>query len=184
MMALRLVPKGAGGRIMPEFICSYVRFVDAFNRKVGIVAMFLIFVMLGILTYSSISKAFLLPANWTLESAQFVMAAYYMLGGAWAMQMDDHVRMDLFYGRWSHRRRAITDIITAVALIGFLGFLLFGGISSSAYAINYGEKSYSAWAPYMAPIKLIMTFGILMMLLQSFSALFKDIAVARGRPIV
>ena len=44
------------------------------------------FVMMGILLYSSISKAFRLPANWTLESAQFAMAAYFMLGGAFAMQ--------------------------------------------------------------------------------------------------
>lgn len=169
---------------MSGFIRSYVRIVDTFNRRVGVFAMYLIFVMLAILTYSSVSKAFLLPANWTLESAQFVMAAYYMLGGAFAMQMDDHVRMDLFYGQWSHRKRAIVDIMTSVCLFGFLGFLLYGGISSSSYALNYGEKSYSAWAPYMAPVKIIMTFGVVMMLLQSISALFKDIAAARGRPLV
>src|SRR5690606_40400604 len=69
----------------------------------------------AILLYSSVSKAFHLPANWTLESAQFTMAAYYMLGGAFAMQTGDHVRMDLFYGTWSVRKRAIFDTVTAVA---------------------------------------------------------------------
>jgi TRAP-type mannitol/chloroaromatic compound transport system, small permease component len=168
---------------MPEFIKCYVRWVDTFNRRVGLIAMYLIFAMFGILFYSSISKAFHLPANWTLESAQFTMAAYYMLGGAFAMQTGDHVRMDLFYGEWSHRRRAAFDIVTAIALIVFLGFMLYGGISSTTYAIQFKEKSFTAWAPYMAPIKIIMTFGVLMMLAQSFSALFKDFAALTGRPI-
>ena len=168
---------------MPDFIKSYVRAVDGFNRRVGLFAMYLIFAMFAILLYSSVSKAFHLPANWTLESAQFTMAAYYMLGGAFAMQTSDHVRMDLFYGSWSLRRRAAFDLVTAVALIVFLGFMLYGGISSTAYAIAYKEKSFSAWAPYMAPIKIVMTFGVVMMLAQASSSLFKDIAELRGRPI-
>jgi len=164
-------------------MAAYVRIVDTFNRRVGLFAMYLIFAMFAILFYSSISKAFHLPANWTLESAQFTMAAYYMLGGAFAMQTGDHVRMDLFYGNWSLRRRATFDIVTAVALIVFLGFMLYGGIASSTYAIAYKEKSFTAWAPYMAPIKIVMTFGVVMMLAQAISALFKDIAEVMGRPI-
>jgi len=168
---------------MPEFFCSYVRFVDGFNRRVGLLAMYLIFVMTAILFYSSISKMLRLPANWTLESAQFVMAAYYMLGGAFAMQTGDHVRMDLFYGNWSIKKRAAFDVLTAAALLVFLGFMLYGGISSSIYAIEFKEKSFSAWAPRMAPVKIIMTFGIVMMLAQTSSALLKDIAALRGRPL-
>jgi TRAP-type mannitol/chloroaromatic compound transport system permease small subunit len=160
-----------------------VRLVDGFNRRVGTITMYLIFVMMGILFYSSISKAFRLPANWTLESAQFAMAAYFMLGGAFAMQTGDHVRMDLFYSNWSLRRRSAVDAVTAIALIAYLGFMLFGGLSSTAYAIQYGEKSFTAWAPYMWPIKVVMTFGILLMLLQSIANLIKDVAQVRGKPI-
>lgn len=168
---------------MPDGVVTFVRLVDGFNRRVGTITMYLIFVMMGILFYSSISKAFRLPANWTLESAQFAMAAYFMLGGAFAMQTGDHVRMDLFYSNWSLKRRSAVDAITAVALIGYLVFMLYGGLSSTAYAIQYGEKSFTAWAPYMWPIKVVMTFGILLMLLQSIVNLIKDVAQARGNPI-
>ena len=168
---------------MPSAVVTFVRLVDGFNRRIGTVTMYLIFVMMAILFYSSISKAFRLPANWTLESAQFSMAAYFMLGGAFAMQTGDHVRMDLFYSNWSLRRRAAIDMLTAVALIAYLGFMLYGGLSSTAYAIQYGEKSFTAWAPYMAPIKIVMTLGILLMLLQSIANLIKDYAQVRGKPI-
>lgn|SRR5690606_12771872 len=169
---------------MPDLLKTYVRVVDRFNRTVGLATMYLILVMLAILLYSSVSKAFRLPANWTLESAQFVMAAYFMLGGAFALQMGDHVRMDLFYGQWSLRRRAAVDCVTGLCVLVYLGFMVYGGFTSTAYALQYGEKSYSSWAPYMAPIKIIMTFGAVMMLLQAVSSLIKDIAEARGKPIV
>jgi TRAP-type mannitol/chloroaromatic compound transport system permease small subunit len=61
--------------------------------------------------------------------------------------------------------------------------LLYGGLSSTQYALFYGEKSYSSWAPYMAPIKIIMTFGVVLMILQSIAMFFRDLARARGMTI-
>ncbi len=61
--------------------------------------------------------------------------------------------------------------------------LLIGGISSTEYALQYGEQSYSSWAPYMAPIKIIMCIGIVLMLLQASAAFFRDLATAMGRPL-
>ncbi|MHA1571829.1 MAG: TRAP transporter small permease subunit, partial [Alphaproteobacteria bacterium] len=64
---------------MPGFLRGYVKFVDAVNYRVGRFAMYLLFVMAGILLWSSISKTFFLPSLWTLEMAQFAMVAYYIL---------------------------------------------------------------------------------------------------------
>jgi TRAP-type C4-dicarboxylate transport system permease small subunit len=54
---------------------AYVRIVDAMNRRVGRFAMYLLFAMMGILLWSSTSKAFFDPSLWTLEMAQFAMVA-------------------------------------------------------------------------------------------------------------
>lgn len=168
---------------MPEALKTYVRVIDGFNRRVGRVVMYGIFVLMGILLYSSISKTMFLPAHWTLEMAQFVMAGYYLLGGAYSLQLDSHVRMDLLYGRWSPKTKAAVDVITIMMLFVYLFFLLYGGISSTAYALQYGETSYSSWSPYMAPIKIIMVVGIGLTFLQATSIFIKDLAVAMGRPI-
>jgi TRAP-type mannitol/chloroaromatic compound transport system permease small subunit len=115
--------------------------------------------------------------------AQFAMVAYYLLGGPYSMQLDDHVRMDLLYGSWSPRARAWMDAFSIVFLIVYLVLLLWGGFSSTHYALEYGERSYSAWRPYMAPIKIIACVGIALMLLQAFAVLFKDIATLRGEEL-
>ncbi|SFU77050.1 TRAP-type mannitol/chloroaromatic compound transport system, small permease component [Halomonas korlensis] len=167
--------------IMPKVIVCYVRWVDAFNRKVGRLVMLLIFVMMGVLLYGSLSRSlFNSPLVWGIEVSQFLMAAYYLLGGAYSLQMDSHVRMDLFYTRWSDRTRALVDVMTMLLLFVFLGALLFGGISSTGYALRYDETSYTTWGPPLAPIKIIMTTGVLLMLLQCLSTFFKDIARIRG----
>ena len=168
---------------MPKAIRLYVRYVEKVNRAIGRCAMYLIFAMLGVLLYSSFSKTVFLPAHWTLETAQFLMVAYYLLGGSYSMQLGDHVRMDLLYTSWKPRTRSLVDSITVLFLIFYLCLLLYGGYSSTSYAIQYGEQSYSAWAPYMAPVKVVMTFGVFMMLLQALATLFKDIAAARGEEL-
>ncbi|MEO9901627.1 TRAP transporter small permease subunit [Nisaea sp.] len=168
---------------MPKAIRLYVRYVEKVNRAIGRCAMYLIFAMLGVLLYSSFSKTVFLPAHWTLETAQFLMVAYYLLGGSYSMQLGDHVRMDLLYTTWKPRTRSLVDSITVLCLIFYLSLLLYGGYSSTSYAIQYGEQSYSAWAPYMAPVKIVMTFGVFMMLLQALATLFKDIAAARGEEL-
>jgi TRAP-type mannitol/chloroaromatic compound transport system permease small subunit len=165
---------------VPKAVKIYVRYVDGVNRVVGRLAMYMIFAMMGLLLYSVITKTFFIPPIWSLEMAQFSMAAYYLLGGGYSMQLDSHVRMDLIYDRWSPKRKGFADSITSFCLVFYLIILLYGGFSSTEYALQYGEESFSSWAPRMAPIKIIMTLGIALMLLQAIATFFRDLARARG----
>ena len=178
------------------------RGVDYLNKAIGLIVMYSVFVLMGILLWSSISKTFFLPSLWTLEMAQFAMVAYYMLGGPYALLSGGHVRMDLFYGDWSLRRKATIDTVTVLFLIFYLGILLYGALGSTAYSLGYWgkapleffaglitgseeigrmERSSTAWRPYIWPIKAIMIIGLILMLLQALSELIKDIARALGR---
>ncbi len=160
---------------------GYVRRVDAFNYRVGRFAMYLVFAMIGILAWSSISKTFFLPSLWTLEMAQFTMMAYFILGGAYSIQLGSNVRMDLVYGGWSDRTKAAVDAFSVMFLLFYLGVLLYGGFLSTSYSIEYGERSRTAWRPYMWPIKTVMMSGIFLMLLQASAELCRDILRLKGR---
>src|SRR5690606_41401852 len=104
-------------------------------------------------------------------------------GGSHAPQLDDQVRMALFFSRWTPKTRAVVVLCTVGFLLFYLVFLLYGGISSVHYALENNETSYSAWSPRMAPIKIIMCIGIAMMLLQVLAIFFKDLAAARGETL-
>ena len=165
---------------MPGIVRAYVRVVDAINYRIGRLIMYGIFFMVGVLLWSSISKTFFLPSLWTLEVAQFAMVAYYILGGPYSIQLGANVRMDLFYGNWSVRKKAWFDAFTVLFLIFFLTVLLYGAVESTTYSITYNERNPTAWRPLLWPIKIIMCVGILLMLLQAISEFIKDVARIRN----
>ena len=166
---------------MFKALVTYTKYVDALNRLVGKFAMYLMFGMMLILLYASFSRSLLnSPVVWAVEMAQFTMAAYYLLGGGYSVILRGHVRMDVLYSRWSPRTKAILDSLTSFFLLFYLGMLLYGGISSTAYSLEYAQKNYSAWAPPLSPIKIIMVVGIVLMILQCVSRLIKDVSKVMG----
>ena len=77
--------------------------------------MYVIFLMMAILLLAAIGRTvFNWSLIWTVETAQFTMTAYYLVGGAYSLILNGHVRMDLLYGSWSRRRQATTDVISSV----------------------------------------------------------------------
>jgi len=195
---------------MPKVILLYISAVDRMNRLIGRIAMYLIFVLVGVLLWSSASKVFMSPSMWTLEIAQFVMVAYFVLGGPYSLQMGSNVRMDLFYGDWSPKTKAWVDAFTVFFLIYYLGVLLYGGLVSMAYSLGYFgsepfaffldlgwtflteglsaaseklgfmERSPTAWRPMLWPIKAILCLGVFLMILQAIAEFFRDIGRLRG----
>lgn len=164
---------------MPQWVKSYVRWVDAINYRVGRVTMYLLFVIMAVMLWSSASKVFLLPANWTLETAQFLFVAYYLLGAPYSIQLDSNVRMDLLYGRLSQRTQLLWDVFTVFALMFYIGVMLYGAIESTAYAIDINERSPTAWRPLLWPIKLVTSIAFGLILLQALAQFFRDLAALR-----
>ena len=158
--------------------------IDFISLKTGRATMYLVFVMMFILILSFVTRNIInIPLIWIIEMAQFVMTGYYLLGGGYSMLKDDHVRMDLIYSKLKDKTKALLDSLTSVFLIFYLVVLLIGSISSLTYTLETNQRLFTAWAPYVWPIKSIMTFGILLMLLQSIAIFFKDIAKVLNREI-
>ena len=181
--SLPVLIKSHRGRItdVPKFIVNYVKVVDYLSTRFGRLAMYLIFVMIGVLLLNAITRNIInLPLSWCIEMAQFTITAYYIVGGPYSMQLDSHVRMDLLYSKFSPKNQARLDSFTAIFLVVYLVCLLIGAISSTAYAIEYDQRKFSQWNPSMIPIKVIMCFGIFLMLLQAISTFFKDLAKSKG----
>lgn len=187
-----------------KLLRTYIAVTDTINRRIGRVVMYGIFAMMAVLLWSTASKFGDRPSLWTLEAAQFAMIAFFFLGGPYAIQMGAHVRMDLFYSNWSVKKKAAVDAVTVFCLITYLVIMLWGGLSSTAYSLGYFgsdplgffaglitgeaetgvmERSRTIWRPYLWPIKTVMCIGLLLMLMQAFSELGKDVLRLRGEEI-
>jgi TRAP-type mannitol/chloroaromatic compound transport system permease small subunit len=167
---------------MNGIVKTYVRWVDAISEWVGIVAMFLIFLMIAVLLLDAVTRNVIqMPLHWCVELVQFTLTAYYFMGGAATLKNDEHVRMDLIYSSLSPRGKSWIDLATVGCLMFYLVVLLIGSISSLRYAIATNETRFSIWNPSMIPIKALMTACLVLMLLQAVSLLFKHFAAVRGK---
>ncbi|MPT22333.1 MAG: TRAP transporter small permease subunit [Starkeya sp.] len=171
---------GGGWRL----IAAYVRVTDKLSDYVGYLAASLVFAMGGVLMFDAVTRNLIkMPVHWAVELTQFMLAAYYFMGGPFTLKNNEHVRMDLWYSTLSERGKAKMDLATVWCLIFYLGVLLAGSISSLQYAIATNEKRFSIWNPSVIPIKALLTVCLVLMLMQAFALVFKHIATLRGEKL-
>lgn len=167
---------------MSSVIRSYVRFMDRLSDFIGTFAMYLIYLMIGVLLFDVISdKALGFVQNWTVETAQFTFAAFYFLAGPKTLKDDSHVRLDLLYAKLSDRAKARIDMVTIWIVIFYLAVMLWGAVSSLQYSWATNQRLPSLWAPSLVPIKVLMVICLILMILQCIAVFFKDVAKARGK---
>lgn len=167
---------------MTSVIRSYVRFMDRISDFIGSFAMYLIYLMIAVLLFDVVSdKAFGFVQNWTVETAQFTLAAFYFLAGPQTLKNDQHVRLDLIYANLSERGKARIDMVTVWIVIFYLAIMLWGAVSSLQYSWATNQRLPSLWAPSLVPIKILMVTCLVLMILQCIAIFFKDVAKARGK---
>ena len=167
----------------------HTRFTDAIewvNIRAGeFVAYWAVISVFGYY-YEVIARfAFNSPTNWLHESMFLMYGMQYMIAGAYAYQCDQHVRVDVFYVKFSARGKAIADIITSVFFFIFVFTLLFTSWRFAMDSFNpggVGEVSFTEWGVQYWPVKLMMPIGATLLLLQGISKLIKDVIIlTRGR---
>jgi len=166
---------------MPNLFITYVHFIDKITDIIGKITMYTVFAMMGILVLSFVTRNIInFPLLWIIEMAQFIMTGYYLMGGAYSMKENQHVGMALVYGSFSEKNKARMALVTRIFLICYLIVLLIGSYNSLVYTLETKKTLFSAWRPYVWPISSIMFLGILLMILQTISMVFKDYAKVKG----
>jgi len=164
----------------------HTRLTDAIewvNIKAGEFVAFWAVISVFVYYYEVIARfVFNSPTNWVHESMFLMYGMQYMLAGAFAYQCDQHVRVDVFYVKFSPRGKAIADIFTSVFFFIFILTMLWTGSKFALDAINNMEVSFTEWGVQYWPVKMMIPIGAALMALQGLSKLIKDIVfVVHGR---
>ncbi len=156
--------------------------VDTLNRWFGYVASF--FVLLACVVSSGnagLRYLFSLGSNAWLEMQWYLFAYLVMLGAAYVLKMNEHVRVDLLYGMLSVRGKIWVD------LMGFLFFLmpatlylLWLCVPPFLDALHTGEISPNAGGLVRWPARLALPIGFALVALQGVSEIVKRVAMLSG----
>ena len=156
--------------------------IDTLSTKVGQYVAWWAVIAVFIYYYEVFARfLFNSPTIWVHESAFLMFGMQYMLSGAFAYREDQHVRVDVIYAKFSTRGKAIADIITSVFFFIFVGTMFWTGARFAMDAVQVGEHSFTEWGIQYWPVKLAIPVGAALLLLQGFSRLLRDIAIATRR---
>lgn len=118
---------------------------------------------------------------WMQESVTYLHATVFMIAAAWALQTDDHVRVDIFYRQRTPAQKAWINIAgTLLFLVPFCVFLLVESWDYVATAWSYRESSREASGlPWVYLLKTLILVLPALLLVQAGNGLFRDIRTLR-----
>ena len=180
--------RGGSGKMpedMPSWMASSIVNIDKFSKWVGNIVCWILIPLIFAMTYEVLArKLFLAPTIWAYDISRFLYGALFMLGAAYALSKGVHIRADFLYRNFKIKNQGKIDfwlylLFYFPGLIVFL-YMTIGFVGES---IQRGEKGMdTTWMPYMWPIKTCLLVGIIFLLIQGISELFKSYwAATKGK---
>ena len=170
---------------MPKWMSKTIIGIDKFSKIIGsIVCWITIPLILGMVYEVLARKLFLSPTIWAYDMSRFFYGALFMLGAAYALSKGVHIRADFLYRNFKVKTQGRVDFWLYL-LFYFPGLIVFcymtvGFVQESIMRSERGMDT--TWMPYMWPIKLCLLIGIIFLLIQGVSELFKSYyAATKGR---
>ena len=152
--------------------------IDWLNEQFGVVANWLVLLAALISAGNAASRdLFSESSNGWLEIQWYMFAGMVLLGGPYALKMNEHVRVDLVYGMASERTRIWIDIIGGfLFLLPICLILVYFTWPWFVDSWRINEVSTNAGGLLRWPVKLMMPVGFALMALQGISEIIKRIA--------
>jgi TRAP-type mannitol/chloroaromatic compound transport system permease small subunit len=158
----------------------FASFIDRVNTQVRI-ARFLILAMAMIVTLEVVLRyVFNRPTLWAWEVNSQILCACAILAGGYALVNREHVNVDLLYRRFSMRTKAIVDLCTSSLTFLFCGVAVWKMGIMAWDSLKSFEHAPTIWRPPLYPIKMIIAFGALLLLLASVSKFISDLDIVIG----
>lgn len=178
-----MATRGEGTARHRPAIAAYCRVVDRLNEGVGwLLGPVIVFVSAAIL-YEVVSRGvFNVATTWVSETSVYGSAAVYLLAGGYALLHRRHVRIDLVLGALSPRLAKVFDVAMLPFLIVYLGALIVVGGEVAWTSFVQAEGTGTPWNPRIWPVKACIPLAGVLLLLQAFSNLFRDLGLAPPRP--
>lgn len=160
-------------------LIKLLHFIDNVNEWMGKIVSFFIFAIIGIIIYEVLTRYLLvISQSWVPEMSTFLFGALFTLGGGYGVLHQSHVRLDLLYNSFSPRVRAVFNLVTSIFLFLFCGVIIWKGWLMAWDSLITLEKSPSAFAPPLFPIKLTIPIGAGLFFLQGIVNFIRDLFTA------
>lgn len=163
------------------------RKIDRFTNAIGKLAYWLVLIMIGVGVWNVLGRYVgnaigqNLSSNALIETQWYLFDLVFLLGAAYTLQHNEHVRVDVFYDRWSRRKKALADFIgTVLFLLPFstLVIVFSWGAIAKSWAVREVSPDPGGLPRY--PIKTMILVSFALLILQGISDAIKNWAIFKG----
>ena len=162
------------------------KFLDGLSIRVGHAISWLTLLMV-LVTFVIVVMRYVFGAGliWLQESLTWMHAAVFMLGAAYTLQQEQHVRVDIFYSRMPERQRAWVDLLGVLIFVfPMCAFLVYASLDYVAASWSIREISRNSGGlpyPFVPLLKSVLVIMPIAIGLQGMSLLLRSIQVIRNR---
>ena len=163
------------------------RTIDHFTNAIGKLAYWLVLVMIGVGVWNVLGRYVgnaigqNLSSNALIETQWYLFDLVFLLGAAYTLQHNEHVRVDVFYDGWSRRKKALADFVgTMLFLLPFsvLVIVFSWGAIAKSWAVLEVSPDPGGLPRY--PIKTMILVSFALLILQGISDAIKNWAIFKG----
>lgn len=161
-----------------------VRWIERLSDMTGSVIAWVVFPLILATCYEVFSRYVLnAPTIWAFELGYMAMGVHGLIGAAYTLRARAHIRIDVLYGRYPPKIKALVDALGYLVL--FLPVVIWLCLGLWEYWVEAyvaGELSgQSAWNPPIWPFRLSFFLGFAFLLLQGVAELIKAIQAFAGQ---
>mgnify|MGYP003580348134 CR=1 FL=1 len=166
---------GPGGDF-PSLFYAAIRHIDRFSDLTGrLFALVQVFLVATITYEVAVRSLFNAPTVWVFESSAMANGASFMLACGYALSKGAHVRTDIFWEKYSERRKGVIDLVAYLVLFfPTMIFMMAVGIDGAWHSYITGERSQeSIWRAIMWPFRSAIPLSALLFMVQGVSESLK-----------
>ncbi len=168
-------------------LLQVARKIDRFTNAIGKLTYWLVLVMIGVGVWNVLGRYVgnaigqNLSSNGLIETQWYLFDLVFLLGAAYTLQHNEHVRVDVFYARFSRRGKAIADLIgTVFFLIPFSVLVLYFSWGAVVQSWAVRETSPDPGGLIRYPIKSMILVSFVLLILQGIADAIKNWAIIKG----
>jgi len=156
-----------------------INHIDLSSNWSGKIVSWLIYLLILERAYDTVARyGFNAPTAWSYDISYMLYGALFMLGAAYTLLADEHIRVEAFYERFSPRARALIDLIGyLVFFFPSVGALIYFGIDFAWEAWKLKETSITFWAPPIYPLKALIPIAAFLLMIQGMAKFIRNLVI-------
>ena len=156
--------------------------VDHIVWRLGTFVSYWVLVLMIITFYEVVARyAFNRPTFWAHETSEMLFGAFMILGAGMTLcrlAMPAHIKMDIFYARFSPRKRTIIDLVSGLMFFTFGAVLLWRGGVLAWQSCQIGEHSSTVWSPPLYPLRVCLPVGVFLIVVMGVIKFIRNLTRA------